>query len=74
MALTARQGVACCQQLQLPIKQQPECQWESEWGGGVGWGDGGSVGGVRGSHEGEAAAAGFRQPGHVKNMDIWSYF
>lgn len=67
-ALTARQGVARCQQLPLPIKQQPECQRESEWVGEVGlrgWGGGGG-------HEGEAAAAGFRQPGRVVNMEIWS--
>lgn len=46
-ALTARQGVACCQQLPLPIKQQPECQRESEWGWGGQWGVWG-VGGSRG--------------------------
>lgn len=33
-ALTALPGVACCQQLPLPIKQQPECQRDSERGGG----------------------------------------
>lgn len=32
-ALTALRGVACCQQLPLPIKQQPECQRDSERGG-----------------------------------------